>query len=304
MQLDPRRVLTFREVARQGSFSLAAETLALSQPAVSQQVASLERSLGARLLRRGRGAGGLALTEAGRTLLAHADALAERLALAETQLGEQLEAADRRVRLGAFPSALATLVPAALARVLADDPAVEAEVAEGPADVVTAGVRDGGLHLGVCYEDPSDPVDSGGLERRELLREPMYAAVPSGHPLAGRDEIRLAELRDERWIAGLRDGLIRRACATEGFEPRLAFQTADPLATRALVAAGLGVTLMPALSARDATPGVRALPIGPTRPAPRRTVFAVAPAGGRRPAVVARALDALAEAAQSASVGP
>ncbi len=304
MQLDPRRVLTFREVAHQGSFSLAAEALALSQPAVSQQVSSLERGLGARLLHRGRGAGGLALTDAGRTLLAHADALAERLALAETQLGEQLAAEGRRVRLGAFPSALATLVPAALARVLADDPAVEAEVVEGPAEVVTAGVRDGGLHLGVCWEDPRDPAGTDGLERRELMREPMYAAVASGHPLADRDAIRLSELRDERWIAGLRDGLIRRACVAEGFEPRLAFQTADPLATRALVAAGLGVTLMPALSVREETPGIRALPIGPPRPAPRRTVFAVAPAAGRRPAVVARTLDALAAVAQSASVGP
>jgi len=302
MQLDPRRVLTFREVAHQGSFSLAAEALALSQPAVSQQVSSLERGLGARLLHRGRGAGGLALTDAGRTLLAHADALAERLALAETQLGEQLAAEGRRMRLGAFPSALATLVPAALARVLADDPAVEAEVAEGPAEVVMAGVRDGGLHLGVCWEAPEDPAGTGGLERRELMREPMYAAVASGHPLADRDAIRLSELRDERWIAGLRDGLIRRACVAEGFEPRLAFQTADPLASRALVAAGLGVTLMPALSVREETPGIRALPVHGA--APWRTVFAVAPAAGRRPAVVARTLDALAAVAQSASVGP
>jgi DNA-binding transcriptional LysR family regulator len=208
----------------------------------------------------------------------------------------------RRVRLGAFPSALATLVPAALGRVLADDPAVEAEVAEGPAEVVMAGVRDGGLHLGVCWEDPGDPADTSGLERRELMREPMYAAVASGHPLAGRDAIRLSELRDERWIAGLRDGLIRRACVAEGFEPLLAFQTADPLASRALVAAGLGVTLMPALSAREETPGIRALPVHGG--APRRTVFAVAPAAGRRPAVVAGALDALAAVAQSASVGP
>jgi DNA-binding transcriptional LysR family regulator len=84
--LDPRRLLTLREVARQGSFSRAAEALALTQPAVSQQLAALERQLGARLL--DRGPGGVAPTELGAVLLAHTDALADRLALARSQLGE------------------------------------------------------------------------------------------------------------------------------------------------------------------------------------------------------------------------
>jgi DNA-binding transcriptional LysR family regulator len=113
--LEPRRLLTFRAVARAGSFSAAARELALTQPAVSQQVAALERELGARLLRRG--PGGLSLTEAGALALEHAEALAERLALADAQLGE-LRDAGGPLRVGAFPSALATLVPAAIARVV------------------------------------------------------------------------------------------------------------------------------------------------------------------------------------------
>src|SRR5688500_300015 len=106
MQLDSRRVLTFRAVARERSFSRAAEELRLTQSAVSQQVAALERQLGVRLLHRGRG--GVRLTAAGETLLAHASALAERLDLAGAQLAELADEERRELRVGAFPSALAT----------------------------------------------------------------------------------------------------------------------------------------------------------------------------------------------------
>src|SRR3954447_26661281 len=111
--IDPRRVLTFREVARLGSFSRAAEALSLTQPAVSQQVAALERQAGARLLERA--PGGLSLTPAGELPLGHADVVADRLDLAAGQLAELVADAARELRIGAFPSALATRVPRALA---------------------------------------------------------------------------------------------------------------------------------------------------------------------------------------------
>src|SRR3954471_13655073 len=110
--MDPRRVLTFRAVAHARSFSAAARALALTQPAVSQQVAALEKELGAQLI--DRRPGGMELTRAGEVLLAHADALAERLQLAETQVAEL--AGPGRLRIGAFSSALAVLVPRAVAR--------------------------------------------------------------------------------------------------------------------------------------------------------------------------------------------
>src|ERR1700754_4581077 len=106
--MDPRRVLTFRAVAHERSFSAAARLLALTQPAVSQQVAALERELEVRLL--DRDPGGLKLTPAGAVLLEHADALADRLELAGTQLAELAAAERSRLRIGAFPSALAALV--------------------------------------------------------------------------------------------------------------------------------------------------------------------------------------------------
>src|SRR4051795_6674825 len=127
--MDPRRLLTFRAVAHERSFSGAARALALTQPAVSQQVAGLEREVGARLL--DRRPGGLALTPAGTVLLAHADAVAERLQPGGGQRAE-LGAAERvRLRIGAFPTALAGLVPAAVAHVRERAPGAEVTVQEG-----------------------------------------------------------------------------------------------------------------------------------------------------------------------------
>src|SRR5919202_3620845 len=172
--LDPRRLLTFREVARQGSFSRAAEALARSQPAVSHQVAALERELGTTLLVRGR-AGGVP-TPAGELLLAHADALAARLELADTQM-EALVAGERRtLRVGAVPSALATIVPAAVAALRADDPGLDVVVEEGSVDELDLGVRAGRLDAAVCFQDAAAPPrEHDGLRRTEVAEEPMLA---------------------------------------------------------------------------------------------------------------------------------
>src|SRR5215213_7892990 len=112
--MDPRRLLTFRAVAHARSFSRAAEGLSLTQPSVSHQIALLETEIGVRLLERGRG--GLRLTHAGAVLLEHADHVAGRLELADAQLASLAGEYREHVRLGAFPTALAGFVPAAVAR--------------------------------------------------------------------------------------------------------------------------------------------------------------------------------------------
>src|SRR3954462_12811883 len=145
--LDPRRLLTFREVAQRASFSRAAEALALTQPAVSQQVAALEREVGAPLLERR--PGGLTLTETGELLLAHADALSARLTAVDEPPGERPAGRDARLRVGAFPSALATIVPDAIAASRADvQPDVAFEATEGSSAAVAAGGRGGGPAAG------------------------------------------------------------------------------------------------------------------------------------------------------------
>lgn len=332
--MDPRRVLTFRAVAHARSFSAAARELALTQPAVSQQVAALEREVGARLLVRE--PGGLKLTRAGAVLLEHADAVADRLGLASAQLAEIASEERTRLRIGAFPSALAALVPKAVAKLgLGGEgapggagapearggedarggeeppearstrgggaPAArrrpapsEVLVEEGGTEALAERVRRGHLHLAVGFQDAAQPRrEHEGTERRDLTSEPFLVALWPGHPLAQRDAVPIAALKDEPWVAPSADGVIARTCRAAGFEPRLVMISRDPLANRALVVQGLAVTLVPKLLA-DEFGGVELRPVDGD--GPRRDLYVILPPGGRHP-LVEPALAALAEVA-------
>jgi DNA-binding transcriptional LysR family regulator len=280
--LDPRRLLTFREVVRQRSFSKAGDVLALTQPAVSQQVSALERQLGVRLLERG--PGGPTPTEAGALLLAHADAVADRLSQADAQVAE-LSAADRdTLRIGSFPSALASVIPAAIARLRELRPEVQVEAVEASGEELGAAVAAGTLHAAMCFQDAEAPERRpDGTERHELGGEAMFAVMARDHPLAGRERLKLRELAGEVWTAPSRTHLIYRACVAAGFEPRIAFVTRDVLAARGLVRAGLAVTLMPQLVA-GMFDDVAVVPLDGSQP--RRSLYALTPAAGVRESAV------------------
>lgn len=279
--MDPKRVLTFRAVARNRSFTRAAEQLALSQPSVSHQVAALEREVGAQLL--DRRPGGLQLTPAGELLLVHADAIAERFDLAARQLAEIAEGERALLKIGAFPTALAGFVPTAVARLRALHPKALVTVDEGSADELPARVRSGELHVAVCFQDAALPrQEHQSVERRDLLHEPFLVALPPDHRLARRRAVRLTELANEDWTAAFTDGLIVRACRAAGFEPRLVSLTRDQLAIRALITRGLAVTLAPRLLA-EAFSDTALRPIAGD--APERDVYAILPPGGRHPLV-------------------
>jgi DNA-binding transcriptional LysR family regulator len=276
--MDPRRLLTFREVARHRSFSRAAETLSLTQSAVSQQVAALERQLGTRLL--DRRPDGLRLTSPGELLLEHASAIADRLTLADAQIAEEVGAARRELRVGAFPSALATIVPAAVSALLAKAPDVHVSVTEGRTDALARGVRDGSLHLAVAFQDAhAARQEHPGTRRHDLFTEPMVAALPPRHRLRRRDPIALSDLAHDPWTVPSRDGLIMRACARAGFSPRIAYLSSDPLSIRAIIAAGLAVTLTPRLLATHLQ-GVHITTVQ-NQPA-QRDVYALLPDTGAR----------------------
>jgi DNA-binding transcriptional LysR family regulator len=285
--MDPRRVLTFRAVAHQRSFSRAARELALSQPSVSNQVGALEREIGARQF--DRQPGGLALTREGEILLEHADAIAERFQLADAQLAVAAHGQRTRLRIGAFPTALAGLVPAAIGRLRERYPDTKVSVDEGGADL-PARVRSGELHMAIGFQDGSQPRDEPpGLERRDLLQEQFMVALASDHRLAQRPQVRLADLSDDDWTVASTNGLIVRACQAAGFTPNLVSITHDQLAIRALITRGLAVTLVPQLLA-DAFKDLTLRPIAGT--SPTRDVYALVPPGARHP-LVAPTLDAL-----------
>jgi molybdate transport repressor ModE-like protein len=264
--LDVRRLRVLREVARHGSFSAAADALSYTQSAVSQQVAALERETGTTLLQRG--AGGVRLTDAGEALVARADVILAQLADAEQELAAIAGLRGGRVRLASFPSAGATLVTEAVSRFQEQYPEVELSLSEGEPHVTVPSLKRGDFDLAVVfdYDHPRAPdLLSEGLDCLHLMDDPMRVVVPANHPLARRKAIRLEQLADEAWVGGCGGGLCQAMvldwCADAGFEPNIAFESDDHNVLVGLVAAGVGVALLPQLAVRVAHPGTESRPV-------------------------------------------
>jgi molybdate transport repressor ModE-like protein len=257
--LDVRRMKVLREVAARGSFSAAAEALNFTQSAVSQQVAALERESGATLVERG--SRGVRLTKAGRALVAHADAIIARLECAEEELAAIAGLRGGRLRLACFQSAGATMVPRAVAAFHDRHPDVDLGMVEAEPEHASALLRSGDIDLALVYDFEAIPgMLDPELELTHLIDDPYDAILPAGHPLLERRKLRLGELSDQPWIAstsacGCRQ-ITERACHEAGFEPRVAFEADETLAAQALVAAGVGVTLLPRLALATVHPAV------------------------------------------------
>jgi molybdate transport repressor ModE-like protein len=276
--LDARQLRLVRAIADTGSLSAAARQLGLSQPAVSQQVRRMERRLGTALVERaGRG---VRLTEAGRVLARHAGTVLGSLAAAEEEVAALAGLRAGRVRLVAFPSSSASLVPRALARLRTAHPGVAVTFAEAePPESLTL-LRDGHCDLAVAFTYPGTDLGRGeddlaGLVAVPLLRDPLHVVLPADHPRARDAPVRLTDLRADTWIAGCPRcrGHLLAACGSVGFEPEVSFATDDYVAILGLVAAGLGVALVPGLVlASVQQDGVAVRPVVPTS---RREVYAV-----------------------------
>ena len=248
--LDVRRLRVLREVATTGSFSAAAESLAFTQPAVSRQIATLEAEAGAQLVERG--ARGIRLTPAGELLVEHAEAILDRLAVAETQLDALAHLRAGRLRMGAFPTANATLVPLAIAAFADAYPEVELRLEEAISSQLLDRLAGGEVDLAVISDHDLGTLESDDTFDVELLMEdPLHVALPRGHRLAAKRPLEMRDLAEETWIEG-RDSVcatpLRNAAAVAGFEPRIGFESAQWLGKQGLVAAGVGVTLIPTLA--------------------------------------------------------
>ena len=285
--LDVKRLRVLREVAAKGSFSAAAESLAYTQSAVSQQIAALEREAGARLV--DRSARGVRLTESGRALVRHADVILARLADAEAELAAIAGLRHGRLRLVSFASAGATIMPRAIAEFRARHPAVDLTLEPGDPDEALAKLKAGDCDVALTIDAPFCAIEDDAIEQLHLLDDPMYVAMPANHALAAKPRIRLSELRDDAWIGGSSHGcpdtmILFRACAAAGFEPKVAFHSDDYLAIQGFVAAGVGVSLIPdlaLLAVRDDV-AIRAVT---SRPPVRRINAATLRDGYRSPAV-------------------
>jgi molybdate transport repressor ModE-like protein len=273
--LDVRRLRVLREVARRGSFSAAAEVLSFTQSAVSQQVAALEREAGATLVERS--ARGVRLTEAGRALVAHADAILARIEDAEDELAAIAGLRGGSLRLASFQSAGATLVPRAVAAFHERHPDVELSMVEAEPGEASERLRAGEIDLALVYDSERIPgMLEPDLRLTHLLDDPYEVVLPEHHRLASRRKLRLTDLAEEPWIVSSRHAgcrpIYERACADAGFEPRFSFETDETMAAQALVGAGVGVTLLPRLALFPLNPAVTARSLGAE--APIRRVWA------------------------------
>lgn len=278
--LTPPQLLAVREVVAAGSFRTAARRLGYTPSAVSQQISAVERALGVPLFERSPRS--VRPTPAGLQLAGRATRLLADLSATENEMRAYAAAERGRLRLGSFWSAGFRLVPTVLTGFLRDRPEVDVRYEEGDPQVTVPAVLEGTLDLAVIFEYGVVPHSwPEGLEHTLVLEEPLYVLLPPGHRLADESRIRLADLRDERWISYHEDAdaarCLQHICAAGGFAPEVLFRTNDYNLPYELVRQGLGVAIAPELAVVNTRPspgtsGVRLVRL--TDPAHTRRVYA------------------------------
>jgi DNA-binding transcriptional LysR family regulator len=260
--LDLRRLRLLRELSERGTIAAVADALQFTPSAVSQQLAMLERETGVRLLERaGRG---VRLTDAALVLVDHADALLERAAVAEADLAAAAGAVSGRGRIAGFQSVMLRLALPAIEALAREAPRLRCEVVEAEPEQALPALAVGDVDIVLGDEWQHQPRRlPAGLQRHELLEDPVHLVLPAAHPAARRhpDAVPLAELAGEPWTTGHAgiswEEMTQRTCRERGgFEPDIRHRTNDATVSLALVARGLAVTLLPDLPLPDHHPGI------------------------------------------------
>jgi DNA-binding transcriptional LysR family regulator len=286
--LDVRRMRVLREVAERGSIAGAAQALAFTPSAISQQIATLERETGLALVERGPRS--IRLTDAGRVLVAHTEGILASLEAAEADIQAIAGLRAGLLRLASFPTAYATVMPPALVEFRRRHAAVELTLTEADPKASLARVKSGELDLALAYEYDYVPVEhDDALAEVDLFDDAIRVLVPNSHPAARRRAVRLEELSRDVWITSTErsscHAFVARACEAAGFSPQIGFESDDYSVWQGLVASGMGVALAPDLALVSVHPDVVVRPVA-LQPL-RRRVFAVHRAGGLSPAIAA-----------------
>jgi LysR family hydrogen peroxide-inducible transcriptional activator len=240
----------FLEAARQRSFTRAAAHLHLAQAALSEQIRKLETELGTSLFHRGRRE--TVLTAAGETLRQHAQSLLDRADAAKRAVRDLIDLRGGRLTIGAIPSVSACLLPAAITVFRQQYPQVELALFEGTSEAVAQWVENGRVEFGIVQL----PTNRGNFDEHPLFIEPFVALVSAAHPAAKLRTVQLGKLADEPFILykGRARDTALTACRAAGFEPRIACESSELETIRSLVAAGLGIAILPELASRQPAP--------------------------------------------------
>jgi molybdate transport repressor ModE-like protein len=297
--VDSHALRIVHRISELGSITAAARSLGYSQPAVSQHLKRLEARLGLPLVAKsGRG---VRLTEAGRILARHAATVTQALDAAAGELSDLAGLRSGRVTLAAFPSASATVIPTLLRGLSLRHPGVQLNYLEAEPPEAVAAVRDRTADLALTFSYTGDQAEphrqsAQGLTVVPLWRDEMLVVVPRAHPLAGNDRIDLVLLADDQWIGGCprcRAHLLDLA-GSSGFSPSISYETDNVVAVFGMVAAGLGVALVPAL-AIAASPLPAGIVARPTAGGDFRTIHLVGAEGAQTVPAVAATIRAIGE---------
>jgi len=277
--MDVKRMFLLADVARHGSITAAANALAYTPSAISQQVKLFEREVKLPLLERH--PRGVRLTDAGEAVVSAADKIRRLLQAVDDELAEIAGLRRGSLRLGAFPTAGASLVPVAITAFQQRYPDVDLSVRSARLAEMLRLLESREIDIGLLWDYDwcriEGIADPDVIATRHILDDPMELVVARTHPRARRRRIRLAELADERWIirADAHPGaeVLVRTCRAAGFEPRVSFEAHDYQEAQAMVAVGLGVALIPRLALTSVRDDVTAISLGDTAPV-RRVLLA------------------------------
>src|SRR5579862_4426836 len=302
--LNLNRLRILIEVASCGSFSAAADSLSYTQSAVSQQIAALEAETGVTLIERL--PRGVRLTPAGEVLLEYAEGIIARLHAAEAEMAAIAGLRGGQLRMASFPTAGAALMPLAIAIFRGRHPEVGLTLAEGEPEEIGPRLSAGEFDLALLFEFEGTSESLGPeLARLPLFEDPMFLALPADHPLARRPTLRLEDLRAEAWIQTSASSPcarhVVRSCHAAGFDPVVSFESDDYQTVAGLVAAGVGVALIPKLALAGGREDIAIRALSPQNPV--RIVVEATPKGTRLTAAAAAMRKILADVADR-YVGP
>jgi DNA-binding transcriptional LysR family regulator len=271
--VELRHLAALEAVATEGTFGRAAERLGYTQSAVSQQIATLERIVGERLIDRPGGPRSVSLTDAGTLLLRHAEAITARLEAARADMASLRAGETGTLRVATYQSVGARVLPAVMRRFMAEWPGIDLGLAEPSTDPELYGmVESGDVDLAFC----SLPAPDGPFEGVELMSDPYVLLVPGDSPLARRRAASIADIGDLPLVGASQctsGAAIETSLRSEGYEVDYAFQSDDNGTLQGLVAAGFGVALVPLLAIAPGDDRVKVLRLEPQ--VPRRNISVV-----------------------------
>jgi DNA-binding transcriptional LysR family regulator len=301
--IELRHLAALQAVAEAGSFRRAAAHLGYTQSAISQQIATLERVVGAKLIERPGGPRAVFLTDAGRLVLRHADAIIARLSAAQADVSAMVEGRSGTLRVGTFQSVGARILPTLISRFGASWPGVEVQLTETASDLELLDYVEHG-DLDLTFAMP--PLPEGPFALVELMRDPWILLVPHDSPLAARpDPLPLREVAKLPLIGPRLCASVEQINAhfrSRGLEPNYVYNLDENNIVHGLVAGGVGIGLIPKLAVDPNDDRVAAVGLGPKVP-PREIAIVWHRDRYRLPAAdgfVSLALELCAELARTA----